>query len=150
MLVMMEIFLLALAVVALAPDTPLGKTLRVWLIDAPVRAAAKLTPAKIIIGAIVLVCLIGMALSAPELVAMIGFGDLAVYFDAVVIAALVAAATRMRFVLAHTVRLSRNLSARFIARRNRHRSRNRQSRRHRPLLPPSSDEDDPLGDLVFA
>ena len=150
MLVMMEIFLLALAVVAFAPDTPLGKTLRAWLIDAPVRAAAKLTPANIVIGAIVLVCLIGMAVSAPELVAMIGFGDLAVYFDAVVIAALVAAATRMRFVLAYTVRLSRNLSARFIARRNGHKSRPRQSRRHRPLLPSSSNDDDPLGDLVFA
>ena len=150
MLLMIEIFLLALAVVALAPDTPLGKTLRAWLIDAPVRATAKLTPAKIVIGTIVFLCLIGMALSAPELVAMIGFGDLAVYLDAAVIAALVAAAARLRFVLAPTVRLSRNLSARFIGRRNRRKSRNRRSRRHRPLLPPSFDEDDPLGDLVFA
>ncbi len=150
MLLMVEIFLLALAVVAFAPDTPLGKTLRAWLVDAPVRAAAKLTPAKIVIGAIVFVCLIGMALSAPELVAMIGFGDLAVYLDAAIIAALVAAATRFKFVLAHTMRLNRTLSARFITRRNAHRSRHRRSRRHRPSLPSSSDEDEPLGDLVFA
>jgi energy-converting hydrogenase Eha subunit C len=150
MLLVMEIFLLALAVMAFAPDTPLGKSLRAWMIEIPARATAKLTPAKIIVGAIVFVFLIGWAMSAPEVVAMIGFGDLAAYLDLAVIAMLLTAIARLKFVLGHTIRLSRTLSARFIARSTRSKARNRQSRRQRPKLPPSADENDPMEGLAFA
>jgi energy-converting hydrogenase Eha subunit C len=150
MLLVMEIFLLALAVMAFAPDTPLGKSLRAWMIEIPARATAKLTPAKIIVGAIVFVFLIGWAMSAPEVVAMIGFSDLAAYLDLAVVAMLLAAIARLKFVLGHTIRLSRTLSARFIARSTRSKARNRQSRRQRPKLPPSADENDPMEGLAFA
>jgi len=150
MLLVMEIFLLVLAVMAFAPETPLAKSLRAWLVETPVRATADLTPAKIIVGLIVSVCLIGWAISAPELVAMVGFADLAAYLDVAVIAMLLTAITRLRFVLQHTIRLSRTLSARVIARSTRGKARHRQARRHRPKLPPSADEDDPLGGLAFA
>jgi hypothetical protein len=149
-LLMTEMFLLALAVVAWAPDTLLGKSLRAWLIEAPVRALSNLSPAKIIVGAVVFVWLIGMALSAPELVALIGFGDLSVYLDAVVIALLISAAARLKFVLGHTLRASQNIAARFIARTNGNSGRDRQPRRHRPKLPQSSDDVDPHGDWAFA
>jgi hypothetical protein len=149
MLLMMEIFLLALAVMAFAPDTPIGKSLRAWMIEIPARATGKLTPAKIIVGVIVFVFLIGWAMSAPELVAMIGFGDLAAYLDFAAVAMLLAAVARLKFVLGHTIRLSRTLSARFISRSTRRKARNRRARRPRPKLPPSADEDDPLEGLAF-
>lgn len=150
MLLVIETFLLVLAAMAFAPDTPLGKSLHAWLIETPVRATANLTPAKIIVGLIVFVCLIGWAMSAPELVAMIGFSDLAAYLDVAVIAMLLTAIARLRFVLEHTIRLSRNLSARVIARSTRSKARNRQARRQRPKLPPSANEDDPLEGLALA
>jgi hypothetical protein len=150
MLLVIEIFILALAVMAFAPDTPLGKSLHAWMVEAPVRAAAKLTPAKIIIGTIVLVCLIGWTMSAPELVLMIGFGDLAAYLDIAVVAMLLTTIGRLRFVLEHTVRLSQNLSARVIAGLAGSRAGGRQARRQRSKLLPSADEDNPVGSLAFA
>jgi hypothetical protein len=149
MLLVIEVFLLALAVMAFAPDTPLGRSLRAWMIEIPARATAKLTPAKIVVGVIVFVFLIGWAVSAPEIVAMIGFGDLAAYLDVAVIAMLLTAIARVRFVLEHTIRLSRNLSARIIARSTMSNARNRQARRQRPKLPPSADDADPWAGLAF-
>lgn len=150
MLLVMEIFLLALAGIAFAPDTPLGKSLRTWMIEIPARKTAELTPAKIIVGVIVFVFLIGWAMSAPELVAMIGFGDLAAYLDFAVIAMLLTAVARLKFVLEHTIRFSRNPLASVIARSTRSKARNRQARRQTPKLPPSADENDPLAGLAFA
>ena len=103
-----------------------------------------------IIGLIVVVCLIGMAMSAPELVAMIGFGDLSLYLDAAVIAMLLSAAAQLKFVVARTMQLGRNIAARITALVSRTRSRNRRSRRDRPRLPPSSGDADPQEDWAFA
>jgi hypothetical protein len=150
MLLVTAIFLLALAVMAFAPDTPCGKSLRAWMIEFPARKTAELTPAKIIVGLIVFVFLIASALYAPELVAMIGFGDLAAYLDFVVLAMLLTAVARLRFVLERTIRLSRTLSERVIARSMRSKSRNRQARRQRPKLPAPADEDHPLAGWAFA
>jgi hypothetical protein len=120
------------------------------MIEIPARKTANLTPAKIVVGLIVLVFLVGWAMSAPEVVAMIGFGDLAAYLDLAVIAMLMTAVARLKFVLEHTIRLSRNLSARVVARSAKSMARNRQARRQRPKLPPSADEDGHLGGLAFA
>jgi hypothetical protein len=146
MLLMTALFLLALVVVRWAPDTPLAKILRAWLIEAPVGALNDLSPAKVMIGAIVLVCLVGMALSAPEVVAMIGVADLSAYLDAAVIAMLIGAAARVKFVLGSTLRVSRNI----FGRSNRSRAYERQPRRQKSKSPRSSDEVDPHGDWAFA
>jgi hypothetical protein len=70
MVLMTVAFMFALAIIAWAPDTPIGKSLRNCLIETPARIVENLTPKKIVIGAIVLVCLIGFAMSAPELAAL--------------------------------------------------------------------------------
>jgi len=149
-LLMVELFVLALAAMTWAPDTPLGRNLRNWLVDAPVRALDGVSPTKIIIGLIVAVCLIGMAMSAPEFVAMIGFGDLSVVVDAAVIVTLLSGAARLKFAVARTLQLGRNIAARITALVGRSRPRNRRSRRHRPRLPPSSGDADSPGDWAFA
>ena len=144
-----ELFVLALAVMTWAPDTPLGRGLRHWLVDAPIRALYRVSPPKIIMGLIVAVCLIGMAMSAPELVALIGFGDLSVVIDATVIVTLLSAAARLKFVIARTAQLGRNFVARIAALSAAIRPRNRRTRQHRPRLPPSGDGDS-AGDWAFA
>lgn len=146
MLLMTELFLLALVVVGWAPDTPLGKTLHAWFIEAPARALNNLSPAKVIVGSIVLVFLIALALSAPELVAIMGLGDLYLYLDAAVIAMLIGAAARVKFVLGHALHVSRNI----VARWNRSGAYDRQPRQQKSKLPRSSDEVDPHGDWAFA
>jgi hypothetical protein len=144
------VFIFALAIVAWAPDTPLGKALHNCLVEAPVRIVENMTPKKIVIGAIVLVCLIGFAMSAPELVALIGFGDLAVYMDAAVIAMLLTAAARLKFVLTQVMRFSRTVAARLAIRTNGNGARKRGSRRHRPKLPRPSDDAEPHAGWAFA
>jgi hypothetical protein len=151
MLFLTGLFLLALAAMAWAPETPFGKSLRDWLVEKPAGAIGRLTPAKIVIGLIVAVLLIGMAMSAPEIVAMIGFGDLAVYLDAAVIVSLLAWAARLKFAAQQTVRLGRALSRRLVARRHGNRTRARKTHRHRRKSPPSSDEEaGPFGGWAFA
>src|SRR6516225_7862964 len=109
MLLMIELFLLTFAVIALAPDTTLGEALRVWLIETPARALSRLTILKAVVGLIVIACLIGWAVSAPELVAMVGVGDMSLYLDAAVIAMLVSAITRLKFVLTQAIRVGQKL-----------------------------------------
>jgi hypothetical protein len=149
MLLMTELLLLALAFLAWAPDTQLGKTLRAWLIDAPARAITDLTLAKVVVGAIVLVCLVGWAISAPELVAMIGFGDLAVYLDAAVIAVLLSATERLRVAREPAIRLSRIILGRFLTWITGSRTRQTRLRRQKPRPSGTSDDVYPRGGRVF-
>jgi hypothetical protein len=131
---------MALGVIAWAPDTPLGKTLRNWLVEAPARVLNRLTPFKITVGLIVFVWLIGMVLAAPELIPIIGIGDLALYLDATVIVMLLGTAARLKLVLTQTVRLGQEIPGRLIARFKRSQSRSRSPRRHRHGTPPSPDD----------
>ena len=50
MLIAAELLLLALCAALWAPDTPIGKSLRVVLIDAPAKTLSRATPLKVIIG----------------------------------------------------------------------------------------------------
>src|ERR1700754_875380 len=98
--------ILSLAVMDFAPDIPISKALRHWLIEAPANALNKLTPMKLVVGLIVLVGLVAWAMSAPEIVTMISIGDLPAYLDAVAVMALMGAAARLKFVLSEAVRLA--------------------------------------------
>ena len=150
MLLMIELFLLTFAVIALAPDTTLGEALRVWLIETPARALSRLTILKAVVGLIVIACLIGWAVSAPELVAMVGVGDMSLYLDAAVIAMLVSAITRLKFVLTQAIRVGQKVTEHVVGRSNRNGARDRRPRQRRRKPPRSSDDVDPLEDWAFA
>jgi hypothetical protein len=57
-LIVAELLLLALCAALWAPDTPIGKSLRVVLIDAPAKTLSRATPLKVIIGLFVFLALI--------------------------------------------------------------------------------------------
>ncbi len=150
MFLIAEMLILALVIMAVAPNIPIARTLRHWLIEAPAIALSKLTPLKLIVGLIVLACLVGWAMSAPEIVAMIGIGDLSAYLDAVVIMALLGAVARLKFVLSEAVRLAQTVVTKRARLFTANRARSRQPRLRRSRSFPSRADDEPHGAWAFA
>jgi hypothetical protein len=138
-LIAAELVLLAFCAALWAPDTPIGKSLRLVLIDAPVKTLSRATPLKVIIGLIVSLSLIVFIFGAPELVALMGLSDLYFYLDITVISILMNTAVRSKSVLAYAIRLVR-IAARKIPQWKRAGPRNRLSHPRRPKSPPSDDE----------
>jgi hypothetical protein len=150
MLLTAGVLVLSLIIMALAPDIPITKALRFWLIEAPAAVLGKLTPMKLIVGLIVLVALVAWSMSAPEIVAMIGLGDLSAYLDAAVIMALLGATARLKFALSRAVRLVQTLMTFRAKLFGASRARSRQLRpRHSRSLPPRAD-DEPHRPWAFA
>jgi hypothetical protein len=139
-LIAAELLFLALCVALWAPDTPIGKSLRVVLIDAPAKTLSRATPLKVIIGLIVFLALVVFIISAPELVAIMGLGDLYFYLDITVISILMSTAVRLKSVFAYAIRLVRGIAARDIPQWKRAEPRNRLSHPRRAKSPPSDDE----------
>ncbi len=139
MLIAAELLLLALCAALWAPDTLIGKSLRVVLIDAPAKTLSRATPLKVIIGLIVFLSLLVFIFGAPELVALMGLSDLYFYLDITVISILMNTAVRSKSVLAYAIRLVR-IAARKIPQWKRAGPRNRLSHPRRPKSPPSDDE----------
>ena len=135
-----ELLLVALSAALLAPDTPIGKSLRVVLIDRPAKTLSHATLLKVIVGLIVFLALVAFILSAPELVAIMGLSDLSLYLDITIISILMNTAVRLKSVLAYAIRLVRGIAARDIPRSKRAGPRNRLSHPRRPKSPPSDDE----------
>ena len=142
MLIAAELLLMALCATLWAPDTPIGKSLRVVLIDAPAKALSRATPLKVIIGLIVFLALVVFIFGAPELIALMGLSDLYFYLDITVISILMNTAVRSKSVLAYAIRLVRGIAGRKIPQLKRAGPRNRLSRLHRPRSPLSDDEGD--------
>jgi hypothetical protein len=140
MLIAAELLLLALCAAGWAPDTLIGKSLRVVLIDAPAKTLSRATPLKVIIGLIAFLALVVFIFGAPELVALMGLSDLYFYLDITVISILMSTAVRLKSVLAYTIRLVRGIAARDILQWKRAGPRNRLSHLRRPKSPPSDDE----------
>jgi hypothetical protein len=102
------LFFMALAIALLLPDTLVGKVLRDLLIDLPARQLAKLTPARILFGVIVIAAVGGfialgksdglmlVARSLPEAMGWFGALDVATYVDFIGLIVLTAAAVRVR------------------------------------------------------
>jgi cobalamin biosynthesis protein CobD/CbiB len=134
------LLLLALCTALWAPDTSIGKSLRIVLIDAPAKTLSRATPVKVIIGLIVFLALVVFIVSAPELVALMGFSDLYFYLDITVISILMSTVIRLKSVLAYAIRLVRGIAARGIPQWKRTGPRNRLSHPRRPKSPPSDDE----------
>jgi hypothetical protein len=135
-----ELLLMALCAALWAPDTLIGKSLRVVLIDRPAKTLSRATPLKVIVGLFVFVALLAFIFSAPELVAIMGLSDLSIYLDFTIISILMSTAIRLKSVFAYAIRLVRGSAARDIPQRKRAGSRNRLSHPHRPKSPPSDDE----------
>jgi hypothetical protein len=138
-LIAAELLLLALCAALWAPDTPIGKSLRVALIDAPAKMLSRATPLKVIIGLIVSLSLVVFIFDAPELVALMGLSDLYFYLDITVVSILMSTAVRLRAVPAYAIRLVR-LAAHKISQRKRAGPRNRLSHPRRPKSPPPDNE----------
>jgi hypothetical protein len=140
MLIVAELLLMALCAALWAPDTPIGKTLRVVLIDPLAKTLSRATPLKVMVGLIVFFALIVFIIGAPELVAIMGVADLSLYLDITIISILVSTAVRLKSMLAYAIRLVRGIAARDIPQWKRAGPRNRLSHRRRPKSPPSDDE----------
>jgi cobalamin biosynthesis protein CobD/CbiB len=149
MLIAAELLLLALCAALWAPDTPIGKSLRVVLIDRPAKTLNRATPLKVIVGLIVFLALVAFIISAPELVAIMGLGDLSIYLDFTIISILMSAAVRLKSVFAYAIRLVRGIAARDIPRWKRAGPRNRLSHPRRPQSPPSENESGPEWGWAF-
>jgi len=139
-LIAAELLLLALCAALWAPDTSIGKSLRVVLIDAPAKTLSRATPLKVIIGLFVFLALVVFIIGAPELVTIMGLGDLYFFLDFTVISILMGTAVRLKSVLAYAIRLVRGIAARDIPRWKRAGPRNRLPHPRRPKAPPSDDE----------
>lgn len=85
----------AFLLVALAPDSEMGRTLRNALVDRPARLLNG-GPLKVFVAIIVLAGLVAFVLGAPELVALIGMTDLTVYLDLVVLSFIVGAVSNLK------------------------------------------------------
>jgi hypothetical protein len=133
------LLLLALCTALWAPDTPIGKSLRIVLIDAPAKMLSRATPLKLIIGLIVFLALVVFIFGAPELVALMGLSDLYFYLDITVVSILMNTAVRPKSVLAYAIRLVRRTAAREMPQWRRAGPRNRLSRPRRPKSPPPDD-----------
>ena len=140
MLIAAELLLLVLCAMLWAPDTPIGKSFRAVLIDAPARILNRATPLKVVIGLIVLLVLLVFIFGAPELVALIGLGDLYVYLDIAVISILMNAAVRSKSVFTYAIRVVRGIAARKIPPWKRAGPRNRRLHPRRPKSTSSDDE----------
>jgi hypothetical protein len=141
MLILVGIFLLALAVRFAAGDTPLGMYLHALLIETPARVLSGMSRRRAIIGSIAILCLMAMVFFAPGWVAMIGMGDLFTYFDITIIALLLSAVARSKSVVAHVTRVCRVIATRFHARFVRPTARSRSVRLRKPKSPTVPDED---------
>jgi hypothetical protein len=150
MLIATGLLLLVLCTVLWARDTPIGKSLRVVLIDAPAKILIRTTPLKMALGLVVFLVLIVFIFGAPELVALMGLSDLYFYLDFTIVAMLINTAVRLKSVLACSIRLLRRRAPREIPQWKRAGSRNRLSRPRRPKSLPSADEGGPEWGWAFA
>jgi hypothetical protein len=139
-LIAAELLLMAFCVVLWAPDTLIGKSLRVALIDFPAKTLSHATPLKVIVGLIVFFALAVFIFGAPELVALMGLSDLSIYLDFTIISILMSTAVRLKSVLGGAIRLVRGIAPGGIPRWKRSGPRNRLSHPRRSKSSPPNDE----------
>ena len=148
-----------MAAIALWPQTPAGRFLRRWLVEAPAR---KLTPGVMIFGAFLLLAVVGalawgktegliVAAQGGDAIAWFAAFDVGTYIDVIAVAWLLAATVRLRAVAkaaqSALARARRFASARMIALRSRAPRRPRRSGRR---TPPPADDGRGWAGLAFA
>lgn len=112
---MLPILIAALVVIGVmgaCPETPLGRTLKRWLVETPARVVARFSPRRLVgpallaLAGVVLVVLFEaeglrlFALAAPELVSWAVMFDITVTLDLVAASLAMAGATRLKPILA--------------------------------------------------
>jgi hypothetical protein len=144
------LLLFGLAAAHLAPDTHFGKIMRRTLIEAPARWLEGTKPLKLAVRLAVLVAMACAVSGAPELAAVVGLGDLALYFDAAALALLMGAVVTYKSLLAPIATRTRRSMVdcvRGLAARRR-RGRALHPRRQKPRA--ASDADKPEPSWAFA
>lgn len=146
--------ILALAAMAamairLAPHSPLGRILSLWLVEAPARALSRITPGKTILFALILLAAWAaiaiakteggflVAQGAPEGMAWLLTLDVASYVDAIAVAWLLAASVRLKAVKAAAHLLLAKVKRPAVRRT----ARARRSRLQRPRSLTANDDD---------
>lgn len=94
--------LVIIGIIRGSPDSPLGRALRIYLVEKPVKAASRIKRHHLIWIGVLLV----MAYAAGEIATVFGTDfliayslDMSLYLDAVLVTAAVAAASRLRMVV---------------------------------------------------
>jgi hypothetical protein len=159
---MIWLFGVALAVIGLFPETPIGRQLRHVLIEAPCRWLAKLTAAKVVLWSLVTLGVSALIAAAflikedgvillqviPDALAWFASVEVSTYLELIVAIWLVRSGLRLG-VVRHFVGLAATKLGRAATRVVRATSRaSRRQRHQRPLLGANDDEDRPQ--LAFA
>jgi hypothetical protein len=167
----MLIFFLCAAMVAWGwPQTPMGRALRLMLIEWPARQLARLNPGKVLpkltagrvllallvvfaVGTVILIArqdvLMFLAQGLPEGVAWFAAFDVASYLDVIALGVVLSATVRLRSIyVALKARVARSALGRLV-RRGRG-ARSRSLRPERAQQPPSNDDESAWWDLGVA
>jgi hypothetical protein len=138
----------AIAVMALWPDTPAGRVLRRWLVEAPAR---RLRPGVLIFGAVLLVVVTAalafggsdgfvVAAQAPEAIGWFVTFDIGTYIDVLLVAWLLGASVRIAPTLEGLGSGLARIAEAFVGRIAARARAPRQARRVRRRAPPPTDD----------
>jgi hypothetical protein len=132
--------LLALALIVMKsfPSTPLGRSLHLWLVEAPIEAAGVIERKHLILIAILFFCGPSLAAFGSAEVAMLYAVDLSLYVEAVLVTSVSAAGLSLK---TNWATLSRN-AARAL-RRGRPCQRSRRVRSAQSRVSVASNDDEP-------
>jgi hypothetical protein len=148
------LFVAALSIIVLFPDTPTAKTFRRWLVDEPARLLREATPRKIARAILVVVALAIIAAAAPEFLALtMSFGDVGLAIELFGALTLLALNRNVAGALKRLARLARLTTSTFrrLASTNRRRALRRRGRRTRAgKRPPGNDGSDDAGPPAWA
>lgn len=147
---------LGVAVMRLWPQTPVGRLLHRWLVEAPAR---RLTPGVMIFGTFLLLAVVGavawgkseglmVAAQGADAIGWFVTFDIGTYIDVIAVAWLLAASVRLR-ALSAALRVGVANGARWARRLGGARAP-RQPRRPRRRTPPPADEGRAWAGLAFA
>ena len=140
------LLLFAGAVIALAPETAVGKGLRRHLVEEPARLLNR-GPLEVFVAVFVVVGFAAFMIGAPELIAIAGgAADFALVLDAAALFLVFGGVGVARTARIVAVRLARGAGGGLVlVRRSLARSRERRPRAHKPRRPRSDDYADPFG-----
>jgi hypothetical protein len=130
----------------LAPETPVGRVLHRWLVDAPARFCNRVSLPRLVFAAVLVLALYSIGMAFTSEIALLAAIDVATYAE--IVAALWLAATRVRIkVMAGQAWSGASSVARRIAARAVH---VRAPRQRKPRRPTPSDDGEGWGALAFA
>jgi hypothetical protein len=134
------IFLFAWAMIAFAPQTPIGRALHRWMVEAPLAMLAA-GPLKTAAKVLAVLAILGIAYATPELFLIFGAVDVAAMVEMAMFAMLLTQVLRLK-VVAQVARRAIQGTVRRTVLRVGHRGR-RARRPARPRRAPPANDDEP-------